>query len=92
MIRFLIVLVISVLTVSMGSVAWPKLTAKPPPEPLGKIREFTLQTPLGERFENILGLSDDLNVASVASSAVDILGAGVKSKTQDILCTALCKP
>lgn len=68
-------LIVSVLltavTVAGASIAWPRLTRQPRPEPLEQVNSIVKDTPLGKSFANILGVSsqsaEPINVASEAS-------------------------
>ena len=74
-------------TVVIVSIGWTKFTDKPEPEALSKIRDIALETSVGTKVADVLGVSDDLqiDVSSVAGSLVGAVGNAVKSKATDIV-------
>lgn len=69
--NIIVSLVLSAVTVAAGSIAWPRITNQPRPEPLDQVNNFVKDTSLGKSFANFLGVSspsaEPINVASEAS-------------------------
>ncbi len=70
--NIIVSLLLSAITVAGASIAWPRLTNQPRPEPLEKVNSIVKDTALGKSFANVLGVSDQqsvepINVASEAS-------------------------
>jgi hypothetical protein len=55
----------SVVALSIVSLAWPLVTTNPRPEPLTKVREIVIQTPLGAQAAQVLGVTDESGVSPV---------------------------
>lgn len=71
--RFIIGLIVAGATMSVVSIMWPKFSASARPQPLEELHSIVATTPLGQRLEEVLGVSDEadveqVNIASVASS------------------------
>ncbi|MBI5619331.1 hypothetical protein HY950_00015 [Candidatus Gottesmanbacteria bacterium] len=86
--QFILTLGVAALTVGLGSLLWPKLTARVRPKPLTEIRNVVMQTPMGKQAATILGVSDEgavtpINVSSVASSLVSGVVSAVGQKAQE---------
>ncbi|MFH0749343.1 MAG: hypothetical protein V1917_00315 [Candidatus Gottesmanbacteria bacterium] len=86
--QFILTLATSVAVISGASLVWPKLTSKPIPEPLTKVREIVLQTDIGKQAAQTLGVSDTsliepINVSSVASEVVSNVVSNASQKVQD---------
>ena len=64
-------LLLMLATIAGGSIAWPRLTNQPRPEPLEQVHTIVKDTSLGKSYANVLGVSDQpaepINVASEAS-------------------------
>ena len=80
-IQFIGVSVMTGVILALVSFLWPKVTNKPRPEALTKVRDIAVQTPLGREVENILG-EQTSNVSeaisSAASSAVNSVTSNAK--------------
>lgn len=71
--RFIIGLIVAGATLSVASMIWPKFSASARPQPLEELHTIVANTPLGQRLEEVLGVTDEadveqVNIASVASS------------------------
>ncbi|MEK7129454.1 MAG: hypothetical protein AAB803_00395 [Patescibacteria group bacterium] len=87
-VQFLLVAISTALTVGLGSLLWPKLTARARPKPLTEVRNVVMQTPVGQQAAAILGVRDEstvtpINVSSVASSLVSGIVSSVGQKAQE---------
>lgn len=84
--QFLLTFFASAVTVSGLSLVWPKLTDKPRPEPLSRVREIVMQTPFGANAANILGVTDEATAEpiNVSSAAASIAGSVTSTVTQRV--------
>lgn len=86
--QFFLTLGVAVVTVGLGSLLWPKLTAMARPKTLTEVRNVVMQTPVGQQAAVILGVGDEstvtpINVSSVASSLVAGVVSSVGQKAQE---------
>lgn len=89
-VQYFIIAISTALTVGLGSLLWPKLTAKARPKPLTEVRNVVMQTPVGQQAAAILGVTDEstvtpINVSSVASSLVSGIVLSVGQKAQEVV-------
>lgn len=86
--KFIIALASTFVIVVGASLAWPKLTMQPRPEKLTQVRSMVMETDIGKRIAETLGVTDEsvvepVNVASVAGSAVTSVVSGLEEKAKE---------
>jgi hypothetical protein len=77
-------------TVAGGSLAWPRFTTSQRPKLLQDVHDIVLQTPIGARASDILGVSDEasvepFNIGQVVYSLVDNVKAAVGKRAQNVI-------
>ncbi|MFZ5845656.1 MAG: hypothetical protein ACOY0S_04275 [Patescibacteria group bacterium] len=77
--KFILVAVISGVTVALGSLLWPKFTRQARPAPLQQVHDLVIKTDLGKEVAGILGVTDEttiapINIASWAGSLMSSTG------------------
>ena len=55
----------SAVIISIASLAWPRITTKPRPPALSKVRDIVIETKVGKEVADVLGVADETNVAPV---------------------------
>ena len=85
-------LVLMLATVAAGSIAWPRLTSQPRPEPLEQVHTMVKDTSLGKSFAGILGVTstrsaEPINVASEASKLATNIGKTAQDRAAKIVAT-----
>lgn len=89
MIKFIFALLAAGITVSAGSLLWPRLTQKPEPPALKQIRDVVVSTDIGKQTANILGVESDnpapIDPQLVIKNAAATIIAGVEDKAQQIV-------
>lgn len=78
--QFLGALVGASFVVSVASLVWPRVSQKPRPQQLEKVREIVIQTTFGKQADEFLG---NINVSSVASSLAQSAGNAVSQKVTE---------
>ncbi len=68
--QFILVALSSAAVVVTASLGWPRITASPRPEPLTKVHDFVVETPVGRKLANTLGVTDEANIEPVNISSV----------------------
>ena len=66
---FLAVVVFGV-TLSGGSLVWPRVTSAPRPQLLQQVHDTVVKTPVGSQAAAVLGVTDDKNVQPVNLGAL----------------------
>lgn len=89
-VQFVLALTIFGVTVSGGSLLWPRLTKAPRPEALQKVHDIVLKTPQGEQAAQVLGVTDDksvqpIDLGQVANNAWKGVKSAVAKRAQTIL-------
>ncbi len=86
---FVLALVVSVFTLSGGSLLWPKFTAAPRPQLLQQVHDIVVKTPPGEQAAQVLGVSTDdvqpINLGEVANSVVTNIKTAAQKRAQTII-------
>lgn len=79
---FLAVAVFGV-TLSGGSLVWPRVTNAPRPQLLQEVHDAVIKTPQGEQAAQVLGVSTDENVQPINLGQVaGTIGNAIKSAAQ----------
>jgi hypothetical protein len=63
--KFLVTGIFSFVMVSIISIAWPKFTGLPRPEPLVRIHEIVRDTTMGKQTAMVLGVHDEKNIEPI---------------------------
>jgi hypothetical protein len=92
MFKFILVLVVAAIFVSVASVAWPYVTQVPRPAPMTAIYNIVAQTPLGQNTQRVLGASagatqTPISISSVGKSISSSVITAAQSKAQQIITT-----
>ena len=89
MFNFIFALVISVVTLSGGSLLWPKLTTTPRPKLLQQVHDVVIKTPPGEQAAQVLGVSTDnvqpINLGQMANTIVANIKTAAQKRAQTII-------
>lgn len=77
-------------TLSGGSLIWPKVTRAPRPEALQQVHDIVIKTPQGAQVAQILGVTDDksvqpINFGQIATTAWNGIKNAAEKRTQTIL-------
>lgn len=86
-VQFLIAALAATTVVATSSLVWYKMTSRPRPEPLTKVRDMVVSTEPGNNIAGILGVGSDsetqpINVASAASRVVSTAVNAVEEKAR----------
>ncbi len=86
---FLAVAVFGV-TVSGGSLVWPRITSAPRPQLLQQVHDSVIKTPVGQQAAQVLGVSTDenvqpINLGQVAGNAANALKSAAQQRAQTII-------
>ncbi len=60
--------------VVFASLLWPRVTSEPRPEALTKVREITIETPVGYNLATVLGVTDETGIAPTSVNEVVTTG------------------
>lgn len=89
LIKFILTLVMATITVSAGSLVWPRVTKIPEPPMLRQVHDIVIQTDIGRQANNVLGadtaVSQPINVQTVITNATNAIVSGVEDKAQQIV-------
>jgi len=80
-----LVLVVAVfgVTLSGGSLVWPKITSSPRPQFLQQVHDSVIKTPVGSQAAQVLGVTDDKNVQPINLGKVaNTAWNGIKNEAQ----------
>ena len=85
-------MLLTAVTVAGGSIAWPRLTNQPRPEPLEQVHAIVKDTQLGKTFAQVLGVTNEqsiepINVASEASKLSESLIKAAQARAAKIVVT-----
>lgn len=69
-IQFVLALAVFGVTVSGGSLVWPKITRVPRPEVLQQVHDVVVRTPQGAAMAQVLGVTDENNIEPVNMNEV----------------------
>lgn len=77
-------------TLSGGSLVWPRITGAPRPQFLQDVRDKVIQTAPGQQAAQVLGVSDDqavepINIHEIAANAVNSIKAAAERRAQTII-------
>lgn len=86
---FLAVAVFGV-TLSGGSLVWPRVTSAPRPQLLQQVHDSVIKTPIGSQAAQVLGVSDEtkvepVNLSNVAGSIGNSIKSAVQKRAQTII-------
>jgi len=86
---FLAVVVFGV-TLSGGSLVWPRVTSAPRPQLLQQVHDTVVKTPIGSQAAQVLGVTDDktvqpINLGQVANTAWNGIKNAAQKRAQTIL-------
>lgn len=82
---FQLVLAVAVfgVTLSGGSLVWPRVTSQPRPQLLQEVHDAVIKTSTGEQAAQVLGVSTDQNVQPVNLGQIaGTIGNAIKSAAQ----------
>ena len=90
LLKFIAVLGISAIALSVVSIAWPRLSTTKRPEVLDKVHDIVLKTDFGSNLQNVLGVSLDttptpINISSAAAGVASYVVSSVEKKAQDVV-------
>lgn len=90
LLKFIAVLGISAIAVSVVSIAWPKLSNTKRPDVLDKVHDMVIKTDFGSNLQNVLGVSVDItptpiNISSAAAGVASYVVTSVEKKAQDVV-------
>jgi hypothetical protein len=88
--NFIIALIVAVVTISGGSLAWPKITSQPRPKLLQDVKNIVIKTSIGKDTATVLGVSDEahitpVNLGQVASGAVGQVKTVIQNRVQAVI-------
>jgi len=70
-------------TLSGGSLMWPKVTRAPRPQILQQVHDSVIKTPVGSQAAYVLGVTDDKNVQPINLGAIaNTAWGGIKNAAQ----------
>lgn len=86
---FLAVAVFGV-TLSGGSLVWPRVTTSPRPQLLQQVHDMVIKTPVGSQAAQVLGVSDDarvqpINLSQIAGNIGNSLKSAAQRRAQTII-------
>jgi hypothetical protein len=88
MAKFVSVLGIVLLALVALSLLWPRISPYPRPEPLTRLHNILVATPIGENAANVLGVSDEAQVVPLTpQTIVQSILDSVKTRVTDVLIT-----
>lgn len=96
MFQFVIALIVGVVSVSGGSLIWPRLTTNPRPEVLQQVHDVVIKTPMGNQMATVLGVADEANVAplnlgELAGSAAGEVKSAAEKRAQMVIMTQVTR-
>lgn len=88
--HFIIALVVAVVSLSGGSLVWPRLTTAPRPQLLQQVHDVVIKTQPGEQAANVLGVQDEASVKPIslgelANNAVNGIKSAAQKRAQTII-------
>lgn len=70
-------------TLSGGSLVWPRVTSAPRPQLLQQVHDSVIKTPVGSQAAQVLGVTDDKSIQPINLGAlVGSVGNSVKNAAQ----------
>ena len=89
-VQFVLALAVAATALGGGSLAWPRITAKPRPVLLQNVHDFVVKTPVGQRTADVLGVTDEssvepVNLGEVASTIVNSAKSAAQQRIQKIV-------
>lgn len=88
-VTYIIVALAGAAVVAGASIAWPKLTTKPEPEVLNRVRDEVLATEVGQAGAKILGVEQvgnkPFSFSDAASSVAGAITSSVEERVQTIV-------
>jgi len=94
--RFIVVAAGSAIVISAVSLLWPRLTNKPSPPTLTKVRKTVQQTPLGKQASDVLGIEENgtaepLDVEEWVAAQGNAILSNITETTQKVVVTQVVK-
>lgn len=89
-VQLVLAVVVFGVTLSGGSLVWPKVTHAPRPQLLQQVHDSVVQTPAGAQAAQILGVTDDknvepINLGTIANNAWSGIKNAAQKRAQTIL-------
>ncbi len=89
-IKFVLVAIASGAAVSLVSIVWPRLTAKPIPAPLQSVQDVVLGTEIGQQTAETLGVASPSAVTpidpkQVVQSTIQTVVTTIERRTQEVI-------
>ena len=80
------------ITLSGGSLVWPKITNAPRPQLLQEVHDSVIKTPVGANAAQVLGVTDDksvqpINLGTIANTAWNGIKTAAQTRAQTIVMT-----
>jgi hypothetical protein len=77
-------------TLSGGSLVWPRVTSAPRPQLLQEVHDTVIKTPVGANAAQVLGVTDDkkvapINLGDLANNAWNGIKSAAQKRAQTIL-------
>lgn len=92
MLQYIVVTILAGAAIALASIAWPKFTTQPRPQPLQQVHDVVIKTQAGQEAENVLGVTENTTEGGLPVSLNDIaasVGAtivkGITDKTTEII-------
>ena len=71
-------------TISGGSLVWPRVTSAPRPQLLTQVHDSVIKTPIGAQTAQVLGVSDEQNIQPInLGQVVGNIGNSIKTAAQN---------
>lgn len=89
-VKLVLAVVVFGVTLSGGSLVWPKLTRVPRPQLLQQVHDSVIKTPVGSQAAQVLGVTDDksvqpINLGAIANNAWSGIKNAAQKRAQTIL-------
>ncbi len=96
MFQFIIALIVGIVSVSGGSLLWPRLTPNPRPQVLQQVHDIVIKTPLGSQAATVLGVTDEtnvtpLNLGELVGSAAGEVKSAAEKRAQMVIMTQVTR-
>ena len=89
-VQLLLTVAVLGVTLSGGSLVWPRITSAPRPQLLQDVHDKVIQTAPGQQAAQVLGVADEqtvepINISDIASNAVNSVKAAAEKRAQTII-------
>ena len=89
-VQLLLAVAVFGVTLSGGSLVWPRITSAPRPQLLQEVHDRVIQTAPGQQAAQVLGVADEqtvepINISDIASNAVNSVKAAAEKRAQTII-------